>query len=185
MHVCLQGARHIVAWTTQSLCRLGTVAADDGDSLRLLKEKMMRFTAKISLEGKTATGIEVPPDVVEGLGGGKRAKVLVTLNGYTYRSSVAPYNGVFMLPLSAEHRTAAAVAAGDNVDVELELDKEERVVAVPPDPAEALAAAGARQAFDALSYSNQRRYVLSIDDAKTPETRARRIVKAVGELGGA
>ncbi len=144
----------------------------------------MHFTAEIRLEGKTATGIQVPPEVVEGLGAGKRAKVLVTLNGYTYRSSVAPYNGVYMLPLSAENRTAAGVAAGDTVEVTLELDKGERVVEVPPDLAKALAAADVRPAFDALSYSNQRRHVLSIEDAKTPETRARRIVKAVEEVGG-
>ena len=145
----------------------------------------MRFTAMIILEGKTATGIAVPPAVVEGLGGGKRAKVLVTLNGYTYRSSVAPYSGVYMLPLAAEHRNGAGVAAGDVIDVDLAVDTEVRAVVAPADLAAALDAdAAARKAFDALSYSNQRRHVLSIEDAKTPETRARRVAKVLERLIG-
>lgn len=143
----------------------------------------MRFRTTIELGGKTATGFQVPPEVVESLGSTKRPPVRVTINGYTYRSTVAPYGGVFMLPLSAEHRTAAGLAAGDEVDVDLELDTEPREVAVPPDVAEALAAdPAAKQAFEALSYSHQRRHILAIDGAKTPETRQRRIAKAVTTL---
>jgi len=87
----------------------------------------------------------------------------------------------------AENRAAAGVAAGDEIDVdlelELELDTESREVEVPADLATALGAVpGARAAFDRLSYSHQRRWVLSVDDAKTPETRQRRIDKAVAEL---
>ena len=146
----------------------------------------MRFRTTIQLEGKTATGFHVPPEVVEALGSSKRPPVRVTIGGYTYRSTVAPYNGVFMLPLAAEHRNAAGVAAGDEVDVELTLDSEPRQVTVPDDLAAALdVVPAARAAFDALSYSNQRRIVLAIEDAKSPETRARRIEKSRAELGPA
>lgn len=143
----------------------------------------MRFRATIQLEGKTATGFRVPPEVVEGFGRGKRPPVRVTIGGHTYRSTVAAYGDVLMLPLAAEHRVAAGVAAGDEVDVDLELDLEPREVAVPVDFAEALDGdVDARRFFDGLSYSNRRRFVLSIEDAKTAETRARRIAKAVEGL---
>ncbi|HEX6799179.1 MAG TPA: YdeI/OmpD-associated family protein [Ktedonobacterales bacterium] len=143
----------------------------------------MRFRAVVQLNGKTATGIQVPPEVVASLGAGKRPSVRVTINGYTYRSTVAPMGGAFMLPVSAEVREGASVAAGDEVDVDVELDAEPREVSVPPDLAQALAGdADARRFFDGLSYSNQRRIVLSIDDAKTAETRQRRIAKAVSIL---
>ncbi len=145
----------------------------------------MQFRTLVRLEGKTATGLEVPPAVVEALGAGKRAKVVVTINGYSYRSSVAPYSGVYMLPLAAEHRDAAGVAAGETIDVDLVVDTEVRAVVAPADLAAALDAdAAARKAFDALSYSNQRRHVLSIEDAKTPETRARRVAKVLERLIG-
>lgn len=145
----------------------------------------MQFRTLVRLEGKTATGLEVPPAVVEALGAGKRAKVVVTINGYSYRSSVAPYSGVYMLPLAAEHRNGAGVAAGDVIDVDLAVDTEVRAVVAPADLAAALDAdAAARKAFDALSYSNQRRHVLSIEDAKTPETRARRVAKVLERLIG-
>jgi Domain of unknown function (DUF1905) len=65
------------------------------------------------LGGKTATGIPVPTDVVDRLGQGKRPPVRVTINGHTYRSTVASRGGEFMLPISAEHRGEAGVAAGD------------------------------------------------------------------------
>lgn len=143
----------------------------------------MRFRTTIELHGKTATGFEVPPDVVAALGSGKRPAVHVTINGYTYRSTVAPYTGVFMLPLSAENREGAGVAAGDDVEVELELDTEPREVTVPPDFAEALHAdVTAREFFNGLSYSTRRRIVLGIEDAKTAETRQRRIAKAITTL---
>ncbi len=144
----------------------------------------MQFETMVRLEGKTATGLEVPAAVVEALGAGKRAKVVVTINGYSYRTSVAPYSGVYMLPLAAEHRTAAGVAAGETVTVGIEVDNEARTVTVPDDLAAALDADPARRkAFDALSYSNQRRHVLSVEDAKTPETRARRVAKVVEGVG--
>ena len=143
----------------------------------------MRFRTTIELGGKTATGFRIPESVVANLGSGKRPAVRITIGGYTYRTTVAPMGGVFMIPLSAENRSGAGVAAGDEVDVDVELDTEPRVVTVPPDFAEALdRQPDARKAFDALSYSNQRRHVLSIEGAKTDETRQRRIGKAVDTL---
>jgi len=143
----------------------------------------MRFRTTIELGGKTATGMRVPPEIVEELGQGKRPAVRVTIGGYTYRSTVAPMGGNFMLPVSAEVREQAGVAAGDEVDVVIELDTEPREVAVPSDFAEALDGdAEARRFFDGLSYSNKRRIVMGIEDAKTPETRQRRIDKAVSAL---
>jgi hypothetical protein len=143
----------------------------------------MRFRATLQLHGKTATGMEVPPEIVESLGGGKRPAVRVTLNGYTYRSSIAPIGGVFLLGASDEVRKNAGIAAGDVLDVEVELDTEPREVTVPQDFADALDRdAEAQRFFDGLSYSNKRRFVLSVEDAKTPETRQRRIEKAVSNL---
>lgn len=98
----------------------------------------MRFRAEIQLGGKTATGIPVPEDVVESLGTSKRLAVRVTVNGHNYRSTVARMGGRYMLPVSAENREHAGVAAGDEVDVEIELDTAPRELAVPPDLAEAL-----------------------------------------------
>jgi hypothetical protein len=143
----------------------------------------MRFQTVLQLDGKTATGISVPAEVVERLGTSKRPAVSVTINGYTYRSTIAAYPGVFMLPVSAAVRAAAGLTAGDTVDVDVELDNAPRVVEVSPDFAAALdAAPDARRFFEGLSYSNKRRFTLSIEDAKTPETRQRRIEKSVATL---
>ncbi len=143
----------------------------------------MNFRTVVELGGKTATGIRVPPEVVEALGSGKKPAVRVTINGYTYRSTVAVYGGEFMLPVSAEVRERAGIAAGDGIEVAVELDTEPRVVEVPDDLAAALATdAEAQQFFEGLSYSNKRRIVLSINDAKTPETRQRRITKTIENL---
>jgi hypothetical protein len=142
-----------------------------------------QFRATVLQSGKTATGIRVPPEVVEALGAGKKPPVRVTINGHTYRSTVATLGGEFMLPVSAEQRANAGVAAGDEVQVALELDTAPREVSVPADLAAALGkSAAARKFFEGLSYSNQRRIVLGIEDAKTPETRQRRIEKAVSNL---
>jgi hypothetical protein len=143
----------------------------------------VRFRTTLQLEGKTATGFAVPADVVEGLGKGKRPPVLVTVGSHTYRSTVAAYGDVFMLPLSAENRQAAGVAAGDEIDIELELDTAPREVTVPDDFAAALAAEpDAQRFFGGLSYSQQRWFVLGIEDAKAAETRQRRITAAVARL---
>lgn len=143
----------------------------------------MRFESIVELGGKTATGIRVPAEVVEGLGSHRRPPVRVTVGGHTYRTTVAPMSGAYFVPLSAENRTAAGVAAGDRVTVDIELDTEPRVVEVPADLAEALARAPvARDRFQALSYSKQRAHVLSVEGAKTAETRARRVTKVLDEL---
>jgi hypothetical protein len=143
----------------------------------------MRFAATILLGGRTATGIQVLTEVVEGLGPSRRPAVRVTINGYTYRSTVASMNGAFMLPVSAEVRERAGVAAGDQVDVQLELDTEPGEVSVPADLAVALDGDPAvRRAFDALSYSARQRIVVPIAAAKTADTRQRRIAKAISDL---
>lgn len=143
----------------------------------------MRFRAVIESSGKTAAGIHVPDEVVAALGSSRHPAVRATLNGYTYRSSVASLGGRFMLGVSADVRAAAGVAAGDELDVEIELDTEPRVVEVPVDLGVALDGdPTARVAFDRLSYSNKRRLVIPIADAKTDETRERRIAKTVSAL---
>jgi Bacteriocin-protection, YdeI or OmpD-Associated/Domain of unknown function (DUF1905) len=143
----------------------------------------MRFRATLETEGKTATGINVPAEVVDALGAGKRPRVTVTINGHTYRSSVAVLGGRYMLGVSAENRAAAGVEGGEDVDVDLELDTAPREVTVPSDFAAALAAEPAAQAtFDGLSYSNKSWHVLQIDGAKTDETRQRRIARSVEAL---
>ena len=140
----------------------------------------MKFQPTLQLNGKTATGIEVPPEIVEALGTGKRPAVTVTIGSYSYRSTVAPMGGKFYLPVSAEHRTAAGIAAGDAIEVELALDTAPREVEVPDDFAAAMAGdAAAKGFFESLSYSDRRRHVLAIAEAKTAETRQRRIVKAM------
>lgn len=133
--------------------------------------------------GKTAMGFEVPPEIVDSLGAGRRPPVNVTINGYTYRSSVAILQGRYMIGVSAENRGPAGVSAGDEVDVDLELDTAPREVAVPPDLVVALdAEPAARRTFDNLSYSNKSWHTLQVGSAKSPETRARRVEKSVAAL---
>jgi hypothetical protein len=143
----------------------------------------MKFRATLELGGKTATGVRVPAEVVAALGTSKRPAVRVTINGHTYRSSVAVMGGVFMLGVSAENRAAAGVQAGDELDIDIELDTAPREVAVPADFAAALDQdADARRFFDGLAYSHKLRHVLAIEQAKTAETRQRRIDKAISML---
>ena len=143
----------------------------------------MRFRTKILQSGKTAAGVEVPAKVVAALGSSKRPPVRATINGFTYRTSVASMGGKFMLGVPPEFRDGAGVAAGDTVDIDLELDTEPREVAIPADFAAALARdARAKKAFDALNYSNKRRLVIPIEDAKSPDTRERRIAATVERL---
>jgi hypothetical protein len=142
------------------------------------------FTATVDLGGKTATGIEVPAEVIEQLGSGQRPAVVVAIGSYSYRTTAAVRGGRHLLPLSAEHRTAAAVEAGDEVQVTLTLDTAPRVVELPDDLAEALAAAGAREAFDGLAPSHRKEHARAVAEAKKPETRQRRIAKVVEALSG-
>ena len=143
----------------------------------------MRFHTTIEQNGKTATGIRVPDEVVEALGSGKRPAVTVTINGYTYRNTIAVMGGVFMVGVSAEHRAGAGVAGGDEVDVDIALDTAPREVIVPDDFAAALdTEPKARATFDGLSYSNRSWHVLQVTGARTDETRQRRIGKSVDML---
>jgi hypothetical protein len=143
----------------------------------------MRFRATLLGHGKSATGVEVPPEVLAALGPSKRPKVKVTIGDHTYRSSVAARGEVYLLGVSAEVRASTGAATGDELEIELELDEAPRVVDVPEDLAQAISAEPAAQEFfDRLSYSNQRRLVLAVESAKTVETRQRRIAKTVAGL---
>jgi hypothetical protein len=141
------------------------------------------FKTTLLTAGKTATGIKIPPEIVEGLGAGKKPAVKVTINGFTYRSTVAVMNGDFMVGVSAENREGAGVKGGDKIDVLLELDTEPRVVEIPKEFQKALNAnPKAKQNFEKLSNSNKKRYVIPISDAKTEETRQRRIAASIEAL---
>ena len=143
----------------------------------------MKFRATVELGGKTATGIEVPEDVVASLGSGRRPPVTVTVGGHSYRTTVARMGGRFLIPLSAENRTAAGVAAGDLVDVDIEPDSAPREVEVPADLAEALARDdAARAAFDGLSFTHRKEWVRWVEEAKKAETRETRLAKTVESL---
>ena len=142
----------------------------------------MRFRTKILAAGKTAAGIEVPAKVVAALGSSKRPPVRATINGFTYRSTVAVMGGKFMLGISNDVRKSAGVEAGETVDVDLELDTEAREVPIPPDFAAALARdAKAKKFFDGLSYSKKLRLVIPID-IKNVETRKQRIASTMEQL---
>lgn len=140
------------------------------------------FTTTLLLDGSN-TGVEVPPAVVEALGAGKRAPVVVTVNGHTYRSTLAVMGGRHLIPFSAAHRRETGLAGGDPIEVTLELDTAPRVVEVPADLAAALdAAPGARAAFDALSPSARKAHVTAVEGAKAAETRARRVAAVVAKV---
>ncbi len=140
---------------------------------------------KTTVAGKigTPTGIEVPPTSIAALGSSKKPAVKVSLAGYTYRSTVAVMGGKFMIPLSAAHREASGLQAGDKVEVTLELDAEPRTVDVPGDLANALSQqAGALAAFEALAFSKRKEFVRQVNEAKAQETRERRIAKIVAQM---
>lgn len=132
--------------------------------------------------GKNAVGIVVPPDAVAALGSSRKPSVTVTLNNYTYRSTVATMSGRFMVGVAAEHREAAGVKGGDTLKVTLTLDTEPRIVALPADLKRALVKAKALPTFDASAAWKRKEFVRRVVDAKTPETRVRRIAKVVAAL---
>jgi bacteriocin resistance YdeI/OmpD-like protein/uncharacterized protein DUF1905 len=143
----------------------------------------VRFRTTILTTGKTTMGLEVPPSAVEALGAGKRPPVRVTINGYTYRNSIAVMGGTYMIGVSAENRGPAGVTGGEEVDVELELDTAPREVTVPAELAAALDADPAAKAtFDKLSYSNKSWHALQVTGTNNPETRARRVEKSIAAL---
>ena len=152
-------------------------------SNRAAEEPQIFTTTVLQAEGKNATGLRVPAEIVAALGKQKRPSVRVWIGQYSYRSTIAGYGDVFMLPLSAEHRQAAGVRADDEVQVTLELDSEPRRVEVPVDLAAALAnQPGHTEAFEALAYSARKEHVRQIESAKAPETRERRIAAIVAKL---
>ncbi len=143
----------------------------------------MRLRATILLSGKTATGIEVPAEVVSALGSTKRPPVRVSIKGYTYRSSIASMGGKFMLGLSDEVRNGAGVAAGETHDFDIELDDQPREVELSPDFKEALDKdVQAKKFFESLNYSNKRRLAEPIGQIKSEETRQRRIERTIEGL---
>ncbi len=144
---------------------------------------MATFTTTLLQNGNNV-GIDVPEDVVLGFGAGKRVPVNVTVNGHTWRSTVAVMGGKYLVGIPKDHRAAAGVAGGETHEVTLEHDAGPRTVEVPEDLAAALAAAGLRDRFDALAYSHRKEHVRAIEDAKTDATRERRIAKAIEKLAG-
>lgn len=145
----------------------------------------MHLVSELTATGGTTTGIRIPDEAVAELDGGNRPKVVATVNGHTWRTSIARMGGAFWLGVSAENRAAAGLTAGDAVQLDVELDSAPRTVEVPDDLAAALAAdPAAKAAFDALPYSHRRQHVLSVESAKKSETRARRIESVVGALKG-
>lgn len=143
----------------------------------------MKFTTTILQTGKNTCGIIVPPEVVEALGVGKKPPVCVTINDVTYRSSIAVMGGDFMVGVSAENRAKTGAKGGETYEVTIEVDTEPRVVDVPDDLLLALGQdPEARGFFDSLSYSHKLRHILVIQDAKSPDTRRRRVEKAVAMM---
>ena len=136
-------------------------------------------TTIMQAEDMNATGFVVPEDVVAKLGQGKKPKVVVSLKGYSYRSTIHVMGGKSLLPLAKVHREKSGVKGGEKVEVTLEVDAAPREVEVPKDLAAALKKAGATAGFAALSFTYRKEHVRAIGEAKAPETRARRIAKAV------
>lgn len=142
----------------------------------------MKFKTKIVQTGNN-TGINVPEKIMESLGAGKKPPVVITLNQYTYRSTVAVMGGKYMVSLSAENRKNAKVSGGDELEINIELDTAPRIVELPADFQKSLDKnKAAKTAFDKLSPSRKKAIVLSITDAKTEETRMKRIEKAIHTL---
>ena len=141
----------------------------------------MRFETTMLSMGNN-TGIEVPAEVLEALGGGKRPAVNVTVNGYEYRTTAGVMAGRTMLPFSSDKRAATGIKGGDPLVVEVTLDTAPRTVEVPEDLGTALAAAGLREKFDALSPRQRKAHVTGVESAKAAETRARRVEAVVTKL---
>ena len=131
------------------------------------------------------TGLEVPPEVVEALGAGRKPPVVVNVNGYEYRSTVAVMGGRYLIPFSSDKRAATGIAGGDAITVDLEVDSTPRTVELPADFAAALdATPGARKAYERLAPSHKKAHVTAIESAKAADTRQRRIDAAVAKITG-
>ncbi|MBG0560093.1 YdeI/OmpD-associated family protein [Actinoplanes aureus] len=143
----------------------------------------MEFRAELQRTGGNTTGFQVADEIVDGLGGGGRPKVVVRVNGYEFRSSIARMGGEYWLGVSADRRAAAGIEGGEVYDLEVELDTAPREIEVPDDLAAALAAEPAAKAFwDSMSFSNQRWHAEQLTSAKTAETRGRRLAKSLDLL---
>ena len=143
----------------------------------------MRFDTTMSQMGNN-TGIEVPAELLDQLGGGKRPAVTVVVNGFAYDSTVGVMGGRFLIPFSSDKRAATGIAGGDAITVELELDSAPRTTVVPDDLAAALAAAGATEAFDKLAPSARKAHVTNVEGAKAQDTRERRVAAIIDKLRG-
>ncbi len=144
---------------------------------------MATFKTTILSTGKTTTGIVIPESIIEELGAGKKPPVKVTLNDYTYRSTVAVMGGKYMVGVNSTVRAESGVKGGDTLTVTLELDTEKRKVILPDALKKALDEnPAAKRFFESLSYSRQRVHAESIGSAKTPETLQRRTEKSIAEL---
>lgn len=142
----------------------------------------MRFETTLFKSGNN-TGIEVPPEVLEALGGGKRPPVNVTVNGdFSYRSTIATMGGRYLIAFSSDKRAATGLQGGETITVDLTMDTAPRTVELPQDLAQALTAADARAAFDALAPSAQKAHVTNVEGAKAEDTRARRVAAIVAKL---
>ena len=141
-----------------------------------------KFRAKLDKSG-TGTLFEVPGTIVRALGDRKRLPVTVAINGHTYRTTVAVYGGRYFIGVSRDNRERAGVEAGQTITVTLAADSEPRTVRVPPDLAQAMRdAPKAKSFFDQLSFTHRREYVEWFTGAKRPETRTRRIERAIQDL---
>ncbi|WP_322410738.1 YdeI/OmpD-associated family protein [Microbacterium invictum] len=141
----------------------------------------MRFTTTLRRFGNN-TGIEVPPEVIEALGGGKRPAVSVRIGDFAFTSTVGVMQGLTLIPFSAERRAQSGLSGGEEITVDLELDSAPRTAVVPDDLRAALDSAGKTDAFARLSPSARRAHVTQVEGAKAAETRARRIAAIVDRL---
>lgn len=153
-----------------------------GGNYVCIKIPNMKFKTTIFQSGNN-TGIVVPEKVLNDLGASKRPPVVVTIKGYTYRSTVGAMGGQFLIPLSAEHRKNSGVAGGERLEITLVLDNEPRTVALSAELHAALKKnAKAMHAYERLPPSGKKKVVLMVDSAKTEETRMRRVAKIIGDL---
>jgi hypothetical protein len=143
----------------------------------------VQIKTQLVATGGTTTGFVIPEDVVAELGSGRKPAVQATVNGHSWRTSIAFMGGRFLLGASAAVRSAAGIAAGDDVDLDIVLDTAPREIATPDDLAAALRPHPEVAAHLAgLSYSKRRAIIENIEGAKTDATRERRVAKAVEQL---
>lgn len=145
---------------------------------------MARFVGELTSSGRGSGGhlVEVPEDVVQALGGGGRIAVRATFNGIPYRGSVVRMGGLTCIGVTKAVMAEAGLGVGDRVDVVVGRDDAQREVDVPDDLAAAIRKADLGEAWDRMSYSHRKEYSRSVAEAKRPETRQRRIDRALTEL---